>query len=261
MHTVWKGSISFGLVNIPIKLFTAVAEKNISFRLLHKTCNTPIKQQRVCPQCNVDLIPEEIVKGFPADDGGFVIVSDEELSSLKETGSRHIEILDFVNLSEIDPIYFNRSYFVGPEESGGKAYSLLHQALLSSSKIGVATINMRSKKHLVVLRPYNDALVMETIFYPDEIKNVDELPVPAQNFSDQELKTAVMLIDQLTAKFDPNKYKSEYRAAFEELLKNKEERVMPATAPTPNNVLDLMSALQASIERNKAAQRSRANEG
>ncbi|MBD8067452.1 Ku protein [Bacillus sp. PS06] len=257
MHTMWKGSISFGLVNIPIKLFAATEDKDVKLRNLHKECHTPIQYEKVCSHCEKDISNEDIVKGYEYVKGKFIILTDEELKELKdEHEDKSVEIVDFVNLEDIDPIYFSRSYFMGPGENGSKAYGLLREALKTSGKIGIAEITIRSKQQMAIIRVYKNSLVMETIHYPDEVRNVEEVPGVPENveINDKELETAIMLIDQLTTDFEPEKYKDDYRTALLDLIQtkvnNNEGTTANDTAPR-SNVVDLMSALQASIERTK----------
>ncbi|MBM6618120.1 Ku protein [Bacillus suaedaesalsae] len=258
MHTMWKGSISFGLVNIPIKLYSATEDKDIKLRTLHKECHTPIKYEKVCPNCDKEVEPDNLVKGYEYVKGKFVILTDDELNQLKEEHEeKSVEIIDFVKLDEIDPIYFSRSYFMGPGENGNKAYALLREALEKSGKIGIAEITIRSKQQMAVVRVYKNTLVMETIHYPDEVRNIGEVPSVPENveINPKELETAIMLIDQLTTEFQPEKYKDDYREAVQELIQSKinsNEGTTSKEAPR-TNVVDLMSALQASIERTKGA--------
>ncbi|WP_010192313.1 non-homologous end joining protein Ku [Bacillus sp. m3-13] len=257
MHTMWKGSISFGLVNIPIKMYSATEDKDIKLRTLHKECHSPIKYEKVCPNCEKEVEQDDLVKGYEYVKGKYVILSDEELKQLKEEHEdKSVKIIDFVKLEDIDPIYFNRSYFLGPGENGSKAYSLLREALEDSKKIGVAEITIRSKQQLAIVRVYKDCLVMETVHYPDEVRNVGDVPsVPERKEVDKkELDTAITLIDQLTTEFDPEKYHDDYREAVLRLVQekiNKEEGTTTPTDSDKSNVVDLMSALQASIERTK----------
>lgn len=260
MHTMWKGSISFGLVNIPIKLYAATEDKDIKLRTLHKKCHTPIQYEKKCPNCDEEVQTDEIVKGYEYVKGKYVVLSDEELQELKdEHEDKTVEIIDFVKMEDIDPIYFNRSYFLGPGENGGKAYGLLREALNQSGKIGIAQITIRSKQQLAMVRVYQNCIVMETVHYPDEVRNVKEVPsVPEQvEVGTKELETAIMLIDQLTTTFDPEKYKDDYRLALQELIErkvNQDEGKTPTEAAPRQNVVDLMSALQASIEKTKKPQ-------
>lgn len=257
MQTMFKGAISFGLVNIPIKMFTATEEKDIRFRSIHKKCHTPIKYKKICPLCNEEVAPEDIVKGFEYEPGKFVIVSDEDIESAKtEVQSRTIEIVDFVSLSEIDPIYYDKTYYLAPQpeiSSSAKAYNLLREAMHQSGKIAVAKVTIRNKQTLCVLRVFGDVVTMETIFYPDEIRPVSEIPaLPKDIKTDaKELDIAKQLIGNLTATFDPAKYTDEYRDALRKIIEAKiqgKEVVSPPESPE-TNVIDLMEALKASIEK------------
>lgn len=257
MHTMWKGSISFGLVNIPIKLHAATEDKDVSFRSLHKACNSPIKYEKICPVCNTEVKTEDIVKAYEYTKGKFVVLTEEDFQSLKkEHEEKAVEIIDFVKIEQIDPIYFDRSYYMSPNEGGIKAYSLLRKALQDSEKVGLAKIVIRSKEQLAVIRVYQNTLVMETIHYPDEVRKVSDVPnVPQEDkVTKKEIDTAILLIDQLTTEFDPTKYTDEYRTALLELIESKQEGKQLVTAtdkPIANNVTDLMAALQASIDRTK----------
>ncbi|MEK3977563.1 Ku protein [Psychrobacillus sp. FSL K6-2836] len=259
MHTVWKGSISFGLVNIPIKLHAATENKDIKLRQLHKECHTPISYAKVCEGCKQEVKNEDIVKAYEYSKNKFVILDEEELEKLKkENEDKAVEIIDFVKLEEIDPIYFERSYFMAPDSGGGKAYSLLREALHESGKIGVAKIMIRSKEQLAIVRVYNETLIMETIHFPDEVRSTADVPnIPAdQTVVKKELDTALMLVDQLTTEFEPEKYTDEYRTALMELIEEKKAGNNVVTTSEkqtelPSNVTDLMSALQASLDKTK----------
>lgn len=257
MHTVWKGSISFGLVNIPVKLHAATENKDIKLRQLHKECNTPISYKKVCEGCSKEVTDEDIVKAYEYAKNKFVVLDEEELENLrKENEDKAVEIIDFVKLEEIDPIYFEKTYFLSPDTTGAKAYALLRKTLEESGKIGVAKIIIRSKEQLAVVRVYKEALVMETIHYPDEVRSVSDVPnVPNVDIVVQkELDTALMLVEQLTTVFDPTKYTDEYRTALMQLIEDKKaEDTVTASdkKPLPDNVTDLMSALQASLDKTK----------
>jgi DNA end-binding protein Ku len=259
LHTVWKGSISFGLVNIPIKLHTATENKDIKLRQLHKECHTPISYEKVCEGCKKEVKSEDIVKAYEYSKNKFVVLDEEELEKLKkENEDKAVEIIDFVKLEEIDPIYFERSYFMAPDSGGGKAYSLLRKALQESGKIGVAKIMIRSKEQLAVLRVYKETLILETIHFPDEVRSAADVPnIPSEDTVVQkELDTALMLVEQLTTIFQPDKYTDEYRTALMELIEEKKAGNNIVTASEkqtelPSNVTDLMSALQASLDKTK----------
>ncbi|MBU8907427.1 Ku protein [Desertibacillus haloalkaliphilus] len=255
MHTMWKGSISFGLVHIPIKLYAATEDKDIKMRSLHKECHTPIKYEKVCPSCGKELAADDIVKGYEYEPGKYVIIEDEELENLKAEQNKSVEIIDFVKLDEIDPVYFNKSYFVGPNEHGEKPYMLLKNAIEQSGKIGLAKITIRSKEQLAAVRAYKNALILETIHYPDEVRQVNQVPgVPEDiELNEKEMETAVQLIEQLSTTFEPEKYTDDYRSKLMELIQAKiagNEGTVAQEAPE-RNVVDLMEALQASIDKSK----------
>ncbi|MFC7687249.1 Ku protein [Ureibacillus sp. GCM10028918] len=257
MHTVWKGSISFGLVNIPVKLHTATENKDVKLRQLHKECNSPINYQKVCPICDKEVQSEDIVKAYEYSKNKFVVLDEEELERLrKENEDKAVEIIEFVKLEEIDPIYFERSYFLAPDAGGGKAYALLRKALSDSGKIGVAKITIRSKEQLAIVRVYGETLIMETIHFPDEVRSSGEVPnIPSEEkVTEKELDTALMLIEQLTAKFEPEKYQDDYRTALLELIEQKKNGELTVTVSdkeniVPSDMTDLMAALQASLDK------------
>lgn len=256
MHTMWKGSVSFGLVNIPIKMFTATEDKDIKFRYLHKECHTPLKYKKVCPTCNKEVAEAEIVKGYEYETGHFIIIEEKDILALKaEIDDRNIEILDFVKLTEIDPIYFDKSYYLAPQENGSKAYTLLRKAMNDTDKIAIAKMTIRNKQTLAALRVFKNILVLETIFYPDEVRPVSQVPgLPEGDIvNEKELDIATKLIDNLTAPFDPQKYKDDYREALRELINKKIEGQEIEVAPQApqRNVIDLMEALQASLKESK----------
>lgn len=252
MHTMWKGSISFGLVNIPINMFASTDNKDITFRYLHKDCKTPIKYVKTCLTCNQEVKTEDIVKGYEFEPGRFVILDESDFESVKPDIIKSIEILDFVNLTEIDPIYFDKTYYLSPQDSGGKAYNLLRQAMDDTKKIAVAKIVIRAKQSLAVIRVYNNILALETIYYPDEIRSVDLIPDIAKkvNLNEKELSMAIQLINNLTEKFNPEKYVDNYREALKELIAKKitGEEIEVAPVHPQKNIIDLMQALKASID-------------
>ncbi|WP_101842146.1 Ku protein [Halobacillus sp. Marseille-P3879] len=261
MHTMWKGTISFGLVNIPIKLHAATDNKDIRLRQLHEECKSPIEYKKRCPVCEKEVANEEIVKAYEYTKNKFVVLDAEDLENLKkEQEDKAVEILDFVKLEEIDPIYFEKSYFMSPNEGGSKAYGLLRQALNDTGKIGIAKIIIRSKEQLAIVRVYNNTLIMETIHYPDEVRNAADVPnVPEETeLSKKEVSTAKTLIDQLTAEFEPEKYTDEYRTALMELIeakRNNEEITTSKPKTTPDNVTNLMDALEKSLESTKESKK------
>lgn len=251
MRPIWKGAISFGLVTIPIKLYTATETKDIKFRYLHQECKSPIKYQRICPICEEEVANEELVKGYEYESGRFVVLEDEDLAKIPIESVKAIEIIDFVDLAEIDPIYFIKSYYLAPTELGLKPYNLLFKAMEETGKIAIARVILRSKETLACLRLYGNALLMETIFYPEEIRSANLIPELNNDVkvNENELKMAISLIENLSTKFTPEKYTSQYREALMQLIEAKiqgEEIAVPEQ-PEGATVVDLMEALKASI--------------
>lgn len=257
MHTVWKGAISFGLVHVPVKMHAATEDKDIHFRQLHKDCKMPISYEKKCPHCDKEVKAEDIVKGFEYEKGKYVIINEEELDAIKPESARTIKILDFVNLSDIDPIYFEKPYYLSPDMSGSSAYTLLTEAIKQTGKIGIAKISIRSKSNLAAIRVVDNCLCLETMHYPDEIRAINMVPnlTQATDINDKELEMAKLLVEQLSGEFDPAKYTDDYRVALYELIEAKiaGEGIDVVDAPTPAkaNVIDLMTALKASLEATK----------
>ncbi|MFT8318229.1 MAG: Ku protein [Sporolactobacillus sp.] len=258
MRTMWKGSIQFGLVYIPIKLYTATEDKDIKLRMLHKACMAPINYTRTCSKCGKPVANEEIIKAYEYAPERYVPINENELKELQEDGNKSIEIINFVNLSEIDPIYFEKSYFIGPDSGQGlHAYSLLRQSINDANKIGLANIIIRSKQHLAAIRSFGNGLLLETLYYPDEVRSMTEVPgladISAQN-EKKELEIATQLIGQLTTAFQPDQYKDDFRMKLEELIQNKVAGIQPElkkSSSEQRNVVDLLSALEASVKETK----------
>jgi DNA end-binding protein Ku len=252
MHTMWKGAISFGLVNVPVKMYAATEDKDISLRYIHKVCSTPLNYVRTCPTCEKEVVWEEISRGYEYEPGRFVLFEKAELDQLAGEANREIKILDFVDLTEIDPLYFQKTYYLGPGDTGANAYNLLLEALQQSGKIGIAAVTLRAKSSLAAIRVIGRCLAMETMFYPDEIRPVSQVPslAEAAQVNDKELTMAKLLIEQLSAPFDPEKYKDEYRAAMTRMIEQKVagEEISAAPETKRANVIDLMAALQASLD-------------
>ncbi|MFS1511290.1 Ku protein [Chengkuizengella sp. SCS-71B] len=251
MHTMWKGAISFGLVHVPVKMFSATEDKSISMRYIHKDCGTPLSYVRKCKHCDEEVEWESITKGYEYEKGKFVLFEKEELEQLDSETTKEIQILDFVQLEEIDPIYFQKTYYLSPGETGANAYSLLLEAMKESGKIGIAKISIRSKSSLAALRVIDKCITLETIYYPDEIRAVEKIPnLPEKvNVKENELSMAKMLIEQLTKPFEPEKYHDDYRGQLLELIESKVsgEEIKIAPKQQTADVIDLMTALQASL--------------
>lgn len=249
---MWKGSISFGMVNIPVKMFAATEEKDIRFRMLHKEYHVPIKYKKTCEQCEGEVTSQDIVKGYEYEPDHYVIVEENEIKNITPKTRRTIEILDFVDLKEIAPIYFDKTYYLSPHETGDKAYALLRSAMENTGKIGLAKITIRSKQNLACVRVYGNCILLETLFYPDEVRQQAMVPgLPGDiELSEKELTMAQQLIEQLTTAFDPTQYKDEYREQLEGLIRKKMEgETMKVAVEAPQaKVVDLMEALKASLD-------------
>jgi Ku protein, prokaryotic len=263
MHTVWKGSVSFGLVNIPVKMFTATEDKDIRFKYIHKDCHTPVKYKKMCPACNKEVQPEDIVRGYEYEPGKYVIITSEDFDSLQVKSEKNVEIVDFVKLEEVDPVYFDKTYFLAPQETGGKAYTLLREALGQKDKIAVAKITIRDRESLAVIRVYKNVLILETIFYPDEVKDSAQVPGIPENArtTQAELDMATQLIDNLTTTFDPSKYVDTYREKLIEHINAKVEgkQVVARKEVEKENVVSLMEALKQSIQMSKGSKENEKN--
>ncbi|MDO8611824.1 MAG: Ku protein [Dehalococcoidia bacterium] len=258
-RSIWNGLISFGMVSIPVKLFTATESKDISFRLLHRECNSRLKQLRWCPACEREVEWGETVRGYEYAKDQHVIVSDEDFDKLPLPSRRTIELAAFVKAEEIDPVYYEKSYYLEPDEVGIKPFALLMKALKEKSLTAVAKIAIRNKERLCALRPMDGTLMLETLYYPDEIRVERGTEVPEVQVSDRELEMASTLIDLLADSFEPEKYQDEYRRALMEIIEAKlqGEEFVEAPAPAPAKVTDLMAALKASVE---AAKKRRGEE-
>jgi DNA end-binding protein Ku len=254
-RAIWSGSISFGLVNVPVKLFTAVQPKDVRFNQLEAGTNARIKQKRVSAQTGEEVSYDNIVKGYEIAPDRYVVITPEELEALDPKATHSIDIEDFVDLDQIDPIFFERPYYLVPESGGTKAYALLRDAMRDSGKVGIARLVLRTKQYLAAIRPLGDALVLETLLYGDELVDHDALEQPAEGeveVSDRELKIARQLIESLTDDFDPDKYRDEYRERVLELIERKAEGqevvLQEAAAEETAEVVDLMAALEASLD-------------
>lgn len=252
LRTLWKGAVSFGLVNIPVKMYVATENKDLKFNYLHEKCMSPIQYRKYCPNCEREIAPEEIVRGYEYQKGTYVIMKEEDLARIPLETTKTIDILDFVQLDQVDPIYFDKTYYLEPSPGGEKAYTLIMEAMKRTNKTAIAKVVIRTKQSLAALRVKDKTLIMETIFYPDEIRSPDSLNsgVDVAKLHDNEIKMAVNLIENLSVDFDPGKYKDDYRKALWELIEGKivGREVSQVSSPENNKVVDLMEALKASVE-------------
>ncbi|HEV3474839.1 MAG TPA: Ku protein [Actinomycetota bacterium] len=256
MKTMWRGAISFGLVSIPVRVYTATEEKTLRFNQLHEKDHGRIRYKRVCGKDDQEVPYEEIVRGYEYEKDHYVILTDEDMESVPVESTRTIDIQQFVDVSEIDPIYYKKTYYLGPEEAGVKAYQLLRQSLEEGNRVGIAKVAFRDKEHLAAVRLMDNVLVLDTMFWPDEIRKADfpELDKDVK-VSDKELSMAQSLIENLTEPFKPDAYRDEYREALLEVVEKKVagEEIEYIEAPEPAKVVDLMEALKQSVEDTKKA--------
>jgi DNA end-binding protein Ku len=248
---MWKGAISFGLVSIPIRVFPATEEKTLRFNQLHDKDGGRIKYQRVCAIDGEEVPFDHIVKGYEIEKDHYVMLDDEDFDKVPVESSRAIDIQEFVDISEIDPIYYKKTYYLVPEETGVKAYTLLREAMSDSSKVGIAKVSFRDKEHLAALRFAGDVFVLETMYWPDEIRAADfeELQQPVK-LRPQEVQMAQALIESLSGDWNPDEFTDEYREALMQIVEAKAngEEIVVAEPAEEAKVVDLMEALKASVE-------------
>jgi DNA end-binding protein Ku len=260
MRPIWSGALTFGLVNIPVRLHSAVrAKERVSFRLLRKEDNSPIKYERVATKDNEPVDWKDIVKGYEYSKGKFVVLDDEDFKAAAVESSKTIEILDFVDTDAIDPRYFDTPYYLVPAKGGEKAYALLREAMKSTGKVGIGKITMRSNSlHLAGVRAVDDAIVLELMRFGDELVDLDEFTLPSDDtVRPQELQMATQLIENLSSEFDPSKYTDDYHDNLMKIIhakmKGKKIEVPEAEEPESTQVVDLIARLQESLELGKRA--------
>jgi len=258
--TVWKGHLTFGLISIPIRLSAAARGERISFNQLHNECHSRLKQPLFCPVHNRIVERSEVVKGYEYEKDQYVLFTEEELDKIQPPTAKVMEILEFVKLDEIDPLYFDASYYIAPEDAGLKAYQLLMKAMQESGYGAIAKLYMHQREHIVILRPGAKGLTLHTMFYSSEIRAAEAVPTDKIELKDQEKALAQQLIASLAAPFDPQKYRDTYqdnvRALIDAKLKGQEvtEVAQPHLAP----VVDLMEALKKSLAENQASRSAKA---
>jgi DNA end-binding protein Ku len=252
---IWKGAITFGMISIPVKLFGATESKDLAFNTLHKTCKSRLKQKRWCPVDDREVFQDEVVRAYEYSKDQYIEITDEDLEALPLPSKHTIELTSFVTQADVDPVYFERSYYLEPEQIGAKPYALLMRALKTKQVAAVAKIALRNKESLCVLRAGENVLMLETLYYPDEIRTADLPAQPDVLVSQPELAMALSLVEMLQEPFDANKYHDQYRTALLEVIeakRNGQELVAQPEAPQPKTV-DLMAALKASLEAAKKA--------
>jgi DNA end-binding protein Ku len=259
-RAIWSGSIGFGMVSIPVKVFGATESKDISFNLLHATCGTRLKQLRWCPTHEQEVPWNETVRGYEYAKDQYVTLTDEDFEKLPLPSKHTIDLAAFVKEDEIDPVYYERSYHLAPDERGEKAYALLIRTLEKKGLTAIATITIRKKEQLCALRPKDGALILETLYYPDEIRAQPEMDLGGVKITDRELDMAFTLIDLLRKPFDPEEYKDQYREALSQVIEAKLEgrEVVEAPPSRESKVIDLADALRKSVEAAKKSKPKRA---
>jgi DNA end-binding protein Ku len=254
-RAIWSGVISFGLVSIPVKLYTATESKSISFHMLHKECKTRIKQQKWCPHCEKQIEYDDTEKGYEYSKGNYVVVTEEDLEKLPLPSKNIINISAFVNAEQIDPVYFDGSYYLEPEKVAQKPYMLFTTAMQDKGVVAIGTLAIRNKERLCSLRCLGGNLMVDMLLYPDEVRVDPEKEAPDVKLSPQELAMASSLIDIMEQDFHPENYKDNYREALSEMIQAKLDGSEMVAAPeaAPSKVIDLMDALRASVENAKSA--------
>ena len=262
MRPIWKGSISFGLVYIPISVYPATREEKLSFRQLRASDMSPIKYKKVAEADQKEVPASEIVKGFEYERGHYIIMKDEDFAKVKIESTHSIDITDFVELEQVDPKFFYKPYFLEPQKGGEKAYALLHKALVGTGKIGVAKVVISNREYLASVKPDGLFLVLDLMHFASEILKPEELNAPKTTISDKELQMAQTLIESMSTDWEPEKYRDEYRTAVLELIEQKAQQKpiadKPAAPVRSTNVVDLVKVLQESLARNQSVKPKRA---
>jgi DNA end-binding protein Ku len=264
-RAIWKGSISFGLVNIPIALYPATRREELKFRLLRESDLSPVNYKRVAEKDGREVPWDQIVKGYEYEKGKYVVLKDEDFQRVDLEATQTVDIQDFVDQEEIDPMFFYKPYYLEPQKGGDKAYALLRDALKDTNKVGIAKVVIRTRQYLAGVKPEDGALVLELMHFADELADSDKLHVPKKaEVGKREMNMAKSLIDSMSSKWNPEKYKDDYRQALMEVIEEKVEaggkeiEEKPRKAPKPTKVIDLVSVLQKSLEETDAKRKTTA---
>lgn len=262
MRPIWKGSISFGLVYIPVAVYPATREEKLSFRQLRSTDLSPIKYKKVAEADAKEVAADQIVKGFEYERGRYIVLKDEDFEKVRIESTHSIDITDFVEVEQVDPKFFYKPYFLEAQKGGEKAYAVLHKALSGTGKIGIAKVVISNREHLAAVKPDGLFLILELMHFASEILSAEILKNGSTTaVSDKELKMAQALIEGMSVSWEPEKYQDEYRTALLEIIeqkaKNKQITGKPAPAPAPTNVVDLVKVLQESLSRTRSIKQKR----
>jgi DNA end-binding protein Ku len=258
MRSIWRGAINFGMVTIPVKMYAATEQKDVRFHLVHKKDGARIVEKRFCSEEDKEVPWDEIARGYEVSKGEYVVMDKDEIDEAGPEKASTIDIGDFVEMDEIDPIYFEKSYYLEPQDVGVKPFNLLRRALSETGRVAVARVAIRSKERLATLRVYEETLALETMYWPDEIRSISDLDLPSGKSAaptSRELEMARTLVDSLASHFDPDQYKDEFRGALLVLIERRmkgDQRSAKRRKPQPK-VVDLMEALQASLSSAKSA--------
>jgi DNA end-binding protein Ku len=262
-RSLWSGTISFGLVNIPVKLVTAVRKQDVRFHQLHAKDHVRIQQRRVCPRDGEEVAWEDLVKGYEIAPGQYVVVEPDELEALDPEATHTVDIEDFVSLDQIDPLYYDSSYYLVPDQAGTKAYRLLLDVMNETGRVGIGKVVLRTKQYLCAIRPLDGALSLSTMNFDDEVvhqEDLEGLPGPDVAASERELRLANQLVEAMSTDFDPSKYEDTHRQAVLELIEAKAagQEIVTEPARPAAPVIDLMEALEASLSRDEGEKPTRA---
>ena len=267
-RAIWKGSISFGLVNIPIGLYPATRKEELRFRLLRKTDLSPVNYKRVAEKDGKEVPWDQIVKGYEYEKGKYIVLKEEDFQRVDLEATQTVDIQDFVDLDEIDPIFFYRPYYLEPQKGGDKAYVLLRDSLERKKKVGIAKVVIKTRQYLAGVKPEDSALVLELMHFADELADTSELHLPKKvEVGKREMNMATALIDGMSSKWNPEKYKDDYREALMEVIEEKVEaggkeiEEKPTKTPKPTKVIDLVKVLQQSLEQTGNAKKKAAHAG
>ncbi|HEY2042325.1 MAG TPA: Ku protein [Jatrophihabitans sp.] len=259
MRAIWKGAVSFGLVNVPVRLFAATEERDIRFHQVHRTDGGRIRYKRTCSVCGEEVSYDDIAKGYETSDGQLVILTDEDLEQLPVATGREIDVVEFVPSEQVDPILFAKSYYLEPDARAAKPYALLREALVETDRMAVVKFALRQKESLAVLRVRDKAILLQTMLWPDEVRSADFASLDTDvELRPQELRMAASLVESMAADFEPSNFTDDYRTAVQELIEGKIDRGESAAAEAPDKpadtskkgeVIDLLTALQRSVDR------------
>jgi DNA end-binding protein Ku len=264
MRAIWKGSISFGLVNIPIALYPATHTEDLKFRLLRSKDLSPVNYKRVAEADGKEVTWDQIVKGYEYEKGKFIVIKEEDFKRVDIEATQTVDIINFVDLEEVNPVFFHKPYYMEPQKGGDRAYVLLREALESAGKIGIAKVVIKTRQHLAAIKPQDEGLMLELMHFAAELRDVEDFRQPRESkIAKKELDMAKALIESMSEKWDPEAYKDDYREALEDMIEEKvkhPDKQMPkkvATKKRPSNVIDLVAVLQESMREGSKARKKK----